>query len=293
LIKSVRSRTWQVGKRVHIQLITRSKVRNLLVACAFFAIVLTLFSSAKSADLPTFVDLPSGLIIGAHAGGKWLSSEEAGKALEPGRKYRLFGLTGKTGDAVGGQAAPNTEVCPDVWEQTMRPATEKSAIALAVPWNPMPRTAVASDKTQEVYVKAARDFLVGKGIGKPVVKITQLLRIDLDGDGEDEALLSATNYPGEPGESPYHANAGNYSFVLLRHVVDGKVETKLIDGEFYPKASESQTPYRYEVSGLLDLDGDGRLEIIIYSAYYEGATVTVWRLDAAKPNKVLEIGCGA
>jgi len=257
------------------------------------ATVLMLSSSAKSADLPTFVDLPSGLIIGAHAGGKWLSSEQAGKALGPGRKYRLFTLTGKTGDAVGGKAAPNAEVCPDVWEQTLQPATEKSAIALAVPWNPMPRTAKASDKTQELYVKAARDFLVGKGIAKPVVKITQLLRIDLDGDNDDEVLLSATHYPGEEGESPSQAEAGNYSFVLLRRVVDGMVQTKLVDGEFYPKASESQTPYRYEVSGLLDLDGDGRLEIIIYSAYYEGATVTVWRFGEGKLHKVLEIGCGA
>jgi len=274
-------------------LITRSKHTNPLIALALLATVLMLSSSAKSADLPTFVDLPSGLIIGAHAGGKWLSSEQAGKALEPGRKFRLFTLTGKTGDAVGGKAAPNAEVCPDVWEQTLQPATEKSAIALAVPWNPMPRTAKASDKTQELYITAARDFLVGKGIAKPVVKITQLLRIDLDGDGADEVLFSATNYPGEPGESPPSAAAGNYSFVLLRHVVDGKVQTKLIDGEFYAKASQSQTPYRYEVSGLLDLDGDGRLEIIIYSAYYEGATVTVWRFGEGKLHKVLEIGCGA
>jgi len=274
-------------------LITRSKHTNPLIALALLATVLMLSSSAKSADLPTFVDLPSGLIIGAHAGGKWLSSEQAGKALEPGRKYRLFTLTGKTGDAVGGKAAPNAEVCPDVWEQTLQPATEKSAIALAVPWNPMPRTAKASDKTQELYVKAARDFLVGKGIAKPVVKITQLLRIDLDGDNDDEVLLSATHYPGEEGESPSQAEAGNYSFVLLRRVVDGMVQTKLVDGEFYPKASESQTPYRYEVSGLLDLDGDGRLEIIIYSAYYEGATVTVWRFGEGKLHKVLEIGCGA
>ena len=276
-----------------VQLITHSKRQDPLIACALFATVLTLSSTAKSADLPTFVDLPSGLIIGAHAGGKWLSSEQAGKALEPARKYRLFTLTGKTGDAVGGQAAPNADVCPDVWEQTMQPTTEKSAIALAVPWNPMPRTAKASDKTQEIYVKAAHDFLVGKGIAKPVVKITQLLRIDLDGDGKDEVLLSATNYPGEPGESPPSAAAGNYSFVLLRHLVDGKAQTKLIDGEFYPKASVSQTPYRHEVSGLLDLDGDGRLEVILYSAYYEGATVTVWHFGAGKLHKVLEIGCGA
>ena len=274
-------------------MITRSKHRNPLIARALFATVLTLSSSAKSADLPTFVDLPSGLIIGGHAGGKWLSSEQAGKALEPGRKFRLFTLTGKTGDAVGGQAAPNAEVCPDVWEQTMQPATEKSAIALAVPWNPMPRTAKASDKTQELYVKATHDFLVGKGIAKPVVKITQLLRIDLNGDGEDEVLLSATNYPGEEGESP-DQRRGRQLFVRAPAPSrDGKVQTKLIDGEFYPKASESQTPYRYEVSGLLDLDGDGRLEIIIYSAYYEGATVTVWRFGEGKLHKVLEIGCGA
>jgi len=279
--------------RLFIQLTTRSNYGNPLIALALIASVLTLSSGAKSADLPTFVDLPSGLIIGANTDGKWLSSEQAGKALERGRKYRLFNLTGKTGDAVGVKAAPNAEVCPDVWEQTMQPATEKNAIAVAVPWNPMPRTAKPSDKTQEVYVTAIRDFLLGKGIAKPVVKITQLLRIDLDGDGEDEALLSATNYPGEEGESPSQAEAGNYSFVLLRRVVDGKVQTKLIDGEFYPKPSESQTPYRYDVSGLLDLDGDGRLEVIIYSAYYEGATITVWRFGTGKLHKVLEIGCGA
>ncbi len=83
------------GERVFVQLIARFKYRDPLIACALFATVLTLSSTAKSADLPTFVDLPSGLIIGAHAGGKWLSSEKAGKALAPGRKYRLFTLTGK------------------------------------------------------------------------------------------------------------------------------------------------------------------------------------------------------
>jgi hypothetical protein len=263
------------------------------LAGGVFAVMLAFRATASAVDLPTFVDLPSRLIIGAYADGKWLPSERAGKALAPGKKYRLFTLTGEIGTAVGGKAAANAEVCPDVWEQAIEPGTEKRAIAVAAPWNPMPRIAKVSDKTQEVYQKVARDFLVGKGIAKPKVKITQLLRIDLDGDGEEEVLLSATNYPGEEGESPSQAEAGNYSFVLLRQVLDGTVQTKLIDGEFYPKASDSQTPYRYEVSGLLDLDGDGHLEIVIYSAYYEGATVTVWQLRKGKLHKVLEIGCGA
>ncbi len=36
-----------------------------------------------------------------------------------------------------------------------------------------------------------------------------------------------------------------------------------------------------------------RLEVILYSAYYEGATVTVWHFGAGKLHKVLEIGCRA
>lgn len=267
--------------------------RTPLVVGALFATFVALAPIAQTADLPTFVDVPGGLIIGAHSEGKWLSSEEAGKALGPGRKYRLFKLTGEFGDATGGKSAPNADVCPDIWEQELTPATENRAIAVAAPWNPMPRTARANDKTQEVYVKAARDFLLTKGIRNPVVKITQLLRVDLDGDGEDEVLLSATNYPGRAGESPLSAVSGNYSFVLLRHVVNGKVQTKLIDGEFYPKANGFNAPNRYEVLGLLDLDGDGRLEIILQSAYYEGGGTSVWRFGSGKIERVLQIECGA
>ena len=70
---------------------------------------------------------------------------------------------------------PNAEVCPDVWEQTMQPTTEKSAIALASSCGiPCPAPPRPPTKTQGTYVKATRDFLIGKGIAKPVVKITQL-----------------------------------------------------------------------------------------------------------------------
>ena len=240
-----------------------------------------------------FVDLPTGLIIGAYSDGKWIQSEAAGKAIQPGKKYRLFDLSGKLGEAVGGPVGQNTEVCPDLWDQKLKPETEKRAVAVDLPWNPLPRKAKAADTTQEVYQKAAFEFLTEKGIKNPVVKIAQLLRVDLDGDGEDEVLLSATNYPGEAGESPSEAQAGNYSFVLLRQIVGGKVLTRLVDGQFFPKGSESEPSYRYEVLALLDLDGDGHLEVIVNSAYYEGATTTIWKLRASQLRKVLEIGCGA
>lgn len=49
-------------------------------------------------------------------------------------------------------------------------------------------------------------------------------------------LISATNYFRKDESVPMRSPAGSYSMVLLRRVVAGKVETQLMEGEFYPKA---------------------------------------------------------
>jgi len=65
-------------------------------------------------------------------------------------------------------------------------------IGLAAPWNALPRKPGIADTTQSVYVGAVRDFLKARGIADPKVQITRILRIDLDNDGEEEVLVSAT-----------------------------------------------------------------------------------------------------
>ena len=40
-------------------------------------------------------------------------------------------------------------------------------------------------------------FWKQKRIKQPKVKIDNILRVDLDGDGEEEVLISATNYFGK------------------------------------------------------------------------------------------------
>jgi hypothetical protein len=42
-----------------------------------------------------------------------------------------------------------------------------------------------------------------------------------------EVLISATNYSSEDGSAPTSGRKGDYSFVLLRRMRAGKVETKL------------------------------------------------------------------
>jgi hypothetical protein len=260
---------------------------------AFVATSLTFSLASLRAEPAVFVDLPGGMIIGAKGEGGWQTSEQAGKELKAGRLFRLYTLDGLIGEATGGKPTPNPDVCPDIWELTLSPAADQSAIGVAAPWDPSPRMARKADVSQAVYQEAVRDFLIEKGFRDPVVGITELLRVDLDGDGEDEVLLGATNYSVEPDTTPETAAAGNYSFVLLRHIVDGKVRAQLVDGEFYPKPDAMATPNRYKVRGLLDLDGDGILEIVVESAYYEGGGIAVWKLSEGKLSRVLEMACGA
>ena len=249
--------------------------------------------AADDKSFACFIELPWRYVIGGRANGQWLKSESAGKRLSGAKsEYRVFSLTGELGKVSGGKAAPDADVCPDIWmiDITPEPDLDKHMIGVQAPWNPMPRVPKVTSNTQEVYLKAVRDLLSGKGMANPKAEITQLLRVDLDNDGEEEVIMSASHFKNR--EEMLMATAGDYSFVALRRLVDDKVQTQLFTGEFYPKADENAAPSVHEVAGLLDLDGDGALEVLVRSTYYEGGGMTVWQLQKGKLVKVLEIACG-
>jgi hypothetical protein len=252
---------------------------------------LLICAAVPAAELHPIVEVQSGYLFGATADGKWMKAEEAAKALNDEATYRIYGLTQSFGEAHGAKPKANKEdVCSDLLVVSLSPEPEKGVIALAAPWNALPRKPQVTDPTQKVYVDAVRDFLKTKGIDQPKVKIESILRVDLDGDGEEEALISATNYFQKKESVPMRSPAGSYSMVLLRRVVAGKVETQLLEGEFHPQAYVPRdysfdAPNAYKVIAVVDLDGDGKMEIVVRSDYYEGGATTIYRCD---PKKVEE-----
>ena len=267
---------------------------NIFRLVSTFAIAMICFvrvTFAGSANV--IVDLKNEYILGAAGNGKWLDSAHAAALLKAGDPLRVYALDRELGRATASKPKDMGEPCPDTQTVDVSPKAEDAIIALTATWNALPRKPRRADVTQSVYVEAVRDFLKEQRLPDAKVKITQILRIDLDGDGEEEVLISATNYLATDGRIPSSAPGGSYSFVLLRRLVAGKLKTQLVVGEFYPKEKEFNAPNRYRVLSVLDLDGDGKMEVIVDSSYYEGGATTIYRCTPSKIEELLSTGCGA
>jgi hypothetical protein len=261
---------------------------------------LLICAAAPAAELHPIVAVEFGYFFGATANGKWIKAEDAAKSIPDETTYRIYGLTQPLGEVKGGKPKAVEDVCTDTLAVSLSPKPEEGVIAIAAPWNALPRKPRMADTTQQVYVDAVRDFLRTKEIDQPKVEIDNIVRVDLDGDGEEEVLISATNYFRKDDSLPMRSPAASYSMVILRRVVAGKVETQLIVGEFYPNAypkaaqeeGRFEAPNAYKVVATLDLDGDGKMEIVVDSDYYEGGATTIYRCNPKKIEELLSVACG-
>lgn len=268
-----------------------------------FTLLLALFSSlsctvvVSAQDAHAIVDVSEGCLMGGISEGQWLEADAIAPLLKGGERYRLYTLIRATGEATGSVASADGEPCNGTRGITLSPKPA-DGIAIGGKWNALPRVPRMLSTNDPAYRRIVANLLRRRGFVRPKINITQVLRIDLDGDGIEEALVSATHLSEGLGSAEksmaIHGQPGDYSFVLLRKIVKGKVRDNLLVEHFYPrKIQYPLTPYQHTVAAVLDLNGDGKMEVIIHGGYYEGSWSTVFRLDGNKVENVFGCGCGA
>jgi hypothetical protein len=240
------------------------------------------------------VDMKIKGLLGGVENGKYVDAKTTFEKLKGNESYTLFGIEGiNEGEFTVGKPKNDQDVCDDFYY--VEPSVGiVSGVALgdSYKWNPMPRVPKSIDLNGAVYKKAVADVLRSKGIAKTTIKLTQAVRVDLDGDGQEEVLITATRY--KNGIDALDAKVGDYSLVMVRKIVAGKVQNIVLIGEFIKNKTDYGIPSSFEISAIADLNGDGKMEIILYSEYYEGQSAWAVEMKGNKPTEIeiLAVGCG-
>ena len=220
--------------------------------------------------------------------GDWQS--EGTLPVAGGEEYQVIRLDEPVTISIGTEPRPwcdpleleNIEFDPPLAGEWM----DLDAIAVQTSGEVRPYSVEILPNTIPAYIEATAGLLAATD---PVINLTQVIRTDLEGDGIDEVIVAATSMP----DSPLDTVEGDYSIVYLRKVVEGDVLTAILARS----VAEEAGPFswvRYEVSAVADLNGDGRMEIVIGGPVWEGSFLTVYEYinDDLGVVEVLSCGCG-
>jgi len=240
------------------------------------------------------------LLLGSWQADHWMSAfSDGGDPIAPSVAVdSTLAVSGLDFAELSGTVGPNGEACFDGREGPSidaavpppePPGFGYSALALPASWALKPRPVAQVSGGVPAYRQLGEDAFDGDPVDASTGKVEQIVVADLDGDGDDEAIVTFEHVqdPALPG------SIGDLAAVLLvdttsrssQNVISNSVED---DGEDSFAIIE-----RYRVIDVADLNGDGRMEVAIHAWYYEGASVILYEYDGTKLVQVLATGCGA
>ena len=151
----------------------------------------------------------------------------------------------------------------------------------------LPKSVKELSRLSKPHIKLVMDYLVKAGLKDPKVHLRQVIETDIDGDGKTETLINALN------TSNGDTLKGEYSLVLL--VRGGLNEPQIVEihkeismeDEAEPSLIVAQT-----IVSLIDLEDDGKLELVLYGAFAFGEGWQVLRVRKDNSEQILFCGCG-
>jgi hypothetical protein len=237
-------------------------------------------------------------ILGTWSGSEWVPWQ-SGDVPPVGNEFRIVRLdepiTTAVGKAGAGCAVTDEYGGVDLGLEYGRQPFPSRSIAVAGVVDPRPRPVEVLEPSAAVYRESAAAVVAGLGVSDPAPQAVQAVRGDLDGDGVAEEVVVVERVR---DHTRLVGSADDYAVVFLRRVGGGEVETSVITSSI---ASSIADPLPrtapvidvYRLSALADLNGDGRMEIVLNGGWYEGSWTAVHELrpDGTVP-EALYVQCG-
>ncbi len=167
-------------------------------------------------------------------------------------------------------------------------AANYQSIAFPADWSTQPRPVALVEANVASYVEAGQAAFDDFGIDTSTGAIEQLVVADLDGDGDTEALV-AFDGDGFSALLLVDANSGE-SITLTRSVEATVTPTTVLEGD-EPGETTTTPADTFRTLAVVDLNGDGRFEVVVQSFVGDSGAVTVNTYNGSAVTPVLTAGC--
>lgn len=226
------------------------------------------------------------LVIGFYENKKWLEVPEKAKSDQTFTLQEV-GI-GKLGKARNIKGYEPTDEIGGVFVKS-ESDTNTPGVFTAGFKPKVPRKIEAVGLTNKTYLKVLEDFLRSKKIKTPA-RLVQAFTVDLDGNGTKEVILNGRS-AGLEVQNTYQIKRGSYSVILLRHIAkNGKPEILPLSADLMPNG---EFGYVNSIRAIADIEGEGRMELILSSDYYEGQSASIVGFWGGKAVSLAASGAGA
>lgn len=238
---------------------------------------------------PVFYGSGSFLLLGGFKTDRgWLSGADASAYIDPKTVYDFFGRNGPI--QVPGSPLEFSRTCRNYFMHSSVVMAE-AMVGVASGWVTQRRATTDLSMDDPTYIQAVTEWFQSQGNSPAEIHITRILQADIEGDGVNEILLSASYFQDTSG---HMTRTGDYSVVLMRKVTGNDVVTIPLVKDYYVSSVpelELSYPKTYTLAQALDLNRDGTLEVIVHVNRWEGGGAIVYRLDGQNVREVMRVIC--
>ena len=257
----------------------------------------TSFASYQNQSSKSFFVTGNTLLAGSQDG-KWISAKDSEKHITGKETFVFYSFDKKLG--IGENARieryENGTAINIKRNYTMSFSEEKffglyiNELGLSGYWNALPRIPRIQTGNLKVYEDVIKGILQDKSLPQSRIEIKRVIRVDIEGDGTEEVLITATDWNLDSWLSSGEGK-GSYSIVVLRKIINGKVKTIILRGQFAKDKPEYE--YVFYTPLILDLNNDGKMEVIIEGRWHAWSKIEFYEIINDKVKQIYTTAFGA
>ena len=219
----------------------------------------------------------------------WVSGVQAAQYMGNEMNYDFFNPNGSI--QVQGNDIEFSPTCRNHYMRSSFVLPEPM-VGVASGWITEKRSITDLSTDDPFYVQAVTEWFQSQGNAPTEIHITRILQADIEGDGVNEVLLSASFF--KEKTFTFSTETGDYSIVLMRKVIGNNILTIPLVKDYYVSSVpniETSYPNTYTLAEAVDLNGDGTLEVIVDVRRWEGWGAIVYRVDGQNVREVMRTIC--